>query len=225
VLTAQGYIVQAKPRYAVRVLKTAWQAQPHPDLAAAFAQIVPDETPVQRIKRFQALIKLHPNHRETRLLLAELYITTEDFPAARRALGRLAEDAPDVRSLTIMAAIERGEGSSDTVVKGWLARAVTAPRGPQWVCDTCNSLQTEWSAVCSNCESFDSQSWKASPVPSEPITPGSGMLPLIIGALEDQSGQEEQTSEADARKTSLASEETDLDDGTNASRASANKDV
>ena len=79
VLTAQGYIAQAKPRYAVRVLKTAWQAQPHPDLAAAFAQIVPDETPMQRIKRFQALVKLHPDHRETRLLLAELYITAEDF--------------------------------------------------------------------------------------------------------------------------------------------------
>ena len=209
VLTAQGYIAQAKPRYAVRVLKTAWQAQPHPDLAAAFAQIVPDETPVQRIKRFQTLIKLHPDHRESRLLLAELYITAEDFPAARRVLGRLAEEAPDVRSLTIMAAIERGEGSSDTIVKGWLARAVTAPRGPQWVCDNCNTLQTNWSAVCPNCDSFDSQSWKASPMPFGTITPGSGMLPLIIGTLEDHSEPEERTSETGQKERSPASDDAD----------------
>ena len=225
VLTAQGYIAQAKPRYAVRVLKTAWQAQPHPDLAAAFAQIVPDETPMQRIKRFQALVKLHPDHRETRLLLAELYITAEDFPAARRALGTLAEDAPDVRSLTIMAAIERGEGSSDTVIKGWLARAITASRGPQWVCDTCNSLQTEWSAVCPNCDSFDSQSWKIPPASCEPIAPGSEMLPLIIGVLEDQSEEQVHTAEAKPLKTSSKAEETDLQEAAEISRSKTNKDI
>ena len=225
VLTAQGYIAQAKPRYAVRVLKTAWQAQPHPDLAAAFAQIVPDETPMQRIKRFQALVKLHPDHRETRLLLAELYITAEDFPAARRALGTLAEDAPDVRSLTIMAAIERGEGSSDTVIKGWLARAITASRGPQWVCDTCNSLQTEWSVVCPNCDSFDSQSWKILPASCEPIAPGSEMLPLIIGVLEDQSEEQVHTAEAKPLKTSSKAEETDLQEAAEISRSKTNKDI
>ena len=43
-----------------------------------------------------------------------------------------------MRALTIMAAIERGEGSSDEVVRGWLTKALPAPRGPQWVCDKCS---------------------------------------------------------------------------------------
>ncbi|MDG2405784.1 MAG: heme biosynthesis HemY N-terminal domain-containing protein [Paracoccaceae bacterium] len=206
VLTAHGYIAQTKARSAVRVLKKAYEAQPHPDLAAAFAQIVPDETPVQRIKRFQSLVKPHPDHRETRLLLAELQITAEDFPAARRALGSLSEEAADVRALTIMAAIERGEGGSDTVVKGWLARAVTAPRGPQWVCDNCSSLSSEWSVVCTNCASFDSQSWRIPPAPTDYLSIGSGMLPLIIGALDDQNDLQGHVPEGEAQRPALETE-------------------
>ena len=62
------------------------------------------------------------------MLMAELHIAAEDFPEARRALGDLAETNPTARSLTIMAAIERGEGSDDAVVRGWLAKALNASR-------------------------------------------------------------------------------------------------
>ena len=187
VLAARGYVEQGKKKYAVRVLKKAWSAQPHPDLAGAFAAIEPDESPDARIKRFQQLIKLKPDHRESKLLEAELYIAAEDFPAARRALGNLAEKEPDARALTIMAAIERGEGASDAVVRGWLARALSAPRGPQWVCDNCHNIHSEWVPVCENCHSFDTLSWRAPPA-SDVVTPtGVEMLPLIVGAIEDHS--------------------------------------
>ena len=188
VLAAHSYISQDKPRYAVRVLKKAWDAQPHPDLAAAFAAIEPEESAQDRIKRFAKLTKSTPAHPETKMLNAELMIAAEDFPGARRALGDLAETQPDTRTLTIMAAIERGEGASDAVVKGWLARAVTAPRGPQWVCDACNNIHAEWEPVCSNCTSFDTLTWKSPP--QGDLNAGAtsaAMLPLIVGALEDHS--------------------------------------
>ena len=104
------------------------------------AEVEPSETAEARIKRFLALTKSQPEHPESRMLMAELYIAAEDFPAARKAMGDLANETPTARSLTIMAAIERGEGASDTVVKGWLARALNAPRGPQWVCWVCDRL-------------------------------------------------------------------------------------
>lgn len=197
VMAARSYIEQDKKRYAVRVIKKAWEAQPHPELAAAFAAIEPDETPQERIKRFAKLIKLQPDHPEAIMLNAELQIAAEDFPEARRALGDLAETAPDARSLTIMAAIERGEGASDAVVKGWLARAVSAPRGPQWVCEACNHIHAEWEPVCANCASFDTLSWK-SPPQSDIATPtGVAMLPLIVGALEDYSSDDIEEAEAE----------------------------
>ncbi len=184
---ARGYIDQGNPRYATRVIKKAWAAQPHPDLAAAFAAIVPDETPAARLKRFKPLIAKHPDHVESRLLLAELHIRNEDFPEARRALGDLVDNAPDARVLTDMAAIARGEGASDVVVKGWLARALTAPRGPQWVCDNCHNIHTEWVPICENCQSFDTLSWTAPPESSATAPVESEMLPRIVGTIEDHS--------------------------------------
>lgn len=179
-MAARSYIAKNKPRNAVRVIKKAWQAQPHPDLAAAFAEIAPDEKPRERVKRFAALTSIHPENPETRLVLAELNIVAEDFPEARRALTPLLDDAPDARAYTLMAAVERGEGASDSVVQGWLTRALNAPRGPQWVCDSCQHISAEWAPVCENCESFDVMSWRR-PQASEPAVTAAGMLPLIIG--------------------------------------------
>ncbi|EAQ24644.1 heme biosynthesis protein HemY [Roseovarius sp. 217] len=185
VLAARGYIDQGNTRNALRVINKAWLVHPHPNLAAVFAAIEPDETPNQRLKRFAKLLKVHPDHRETRLLAAELNLAAEDFPAARRALGNLAEVEPDARAVTIMAAIERGEGAPDAVVKGWLARALSAPRGPQWVCDKCQHIHVEWSPTCENCNSFDTLSWRAPPNSTIATPTGLEMLPLIVGALDE----------------------------------------
>src|SRR5690606_35550323 len=62
VMAADSYVAQGKPKNAVRVLRTAWNAQPHPDLAAAFARILPDESPAGRLKRFETLLSLQPEH-------------------------------------------------------------------------------------------------------------------------------------------------------------------
>lgn len=213
VMAARGYIEQGSKRYAVRVINKAWQAQPHPDLAAAFAEIEPDETPEKRMKRFAKLLGMHPDHRESRLLDAELHIAAEDFPGARRALGDLAETAPDARTLTIMAAIERGEGASDAVVKGWLARALSAPRGPQWVCDNCHHIHAEWMPACENCQSFDTLSWTSPPESRVTTATGIEMLPLIVGALEDKSAEEkEEAPEAEIVDAEVVKDEPDSGD-------------
>lgn len=200
VLAARSYIEQGKPKYAVRVVKKAWETQPHPDLAAVFAEIEPNETPSARVKRFAVLTRLKPEHPESKMLLAELNIAAEDFPAARRALGNLVETDPTTRSVTIMAAIERGEGASDTIVKGWLAKALTVSRGPQWVCDNCAHIHADWAPICSNCDGFDTLSWKTPPMQDMAAPTGVQMLPLIVGALEDK------TPEADV--------EADIEDAT-----------
>lgn len=181
VMAAQGYIAQGNGRYASRVVTKAWSVQPHPDLAATFAEIVPDETPEARIKRFSTLTRTNPDHPETKMLLAELNISAEDFPAAKRALGDLVEKEPTARLLTLMAAIERGQGADDSVVRGWLTRALTAPRGPQWICDNCQHIHAHWAPTCTNCKSFDTLSWKTPPETEVSMPAGTEMLPLIVG--------------------------------------------
>jgi HemY protein len=180
-MAARGYIAKGDVKNATRLLKKAWETSPHPDLAAAFAEIVPDETPVERVKRFRTLTALRPDDDETRMLLAELNLAAEDFPAARRALGDLVTRHPTRRSLAIMAAIERGEGADEAVVRGWLARTLTAPRGPQWVCDKCHGVHSEWSPVCSNCGGFDTLSWREPVETAGPSSTQTELLPLLVG--------------------------------------------
>ena len=185
VMAARAYIEKGDLRSASRVVSKAWGAQPHPELAATFAEIAPDETPAERLKRFRNLTKLAPDHAESKMLLAELNIAAEDFPEARRALGDLAEADPTARVMTLMAAIERGSGASEQVVRGWLTRAVTAPRGPQWVCDKCQSIHPVWEPVCQNCSSFDTLSWRRPTQNDTQATNGSELLPLLVGAPDD----------------------------------------
>ncbi len=205
VMAAQAYITAGKNRQATRVLKKAWAARPHPDLAAAFASIMPDEDPKARIKRFAALVKPNPEHSETRMLNAELQIAAGEYAAARTALGDLLETEPTARSLSIMAAIERGEGSDDAVVRGWLTKAVSASRGPQWVCGNCQTVHSIWAPICNNCSGFDTLSWTV-PADGEVAMPASTeMLPLIVG--EDPEETEiaelvEETNDDDAESVS-----------------------
>lgn len=184
VLAARSYTAEGKKKLAAKLLKKAWEAQPHPDLAAAFAAIEPDESPQARLKRFAPILATRPEADETRLLAAELNIAAEDFPAARRAVGDLADTHPTARVLTIMAAIERGQGGSEAAVRGWLARAVTASRGPQWVCDHCENVMSDWAPVCDECGGLDTLSWREPKNAARGTAiNGAEMLPLIVGAL------------------------------------------
>lgn len=181
IMAARGFIEKGKPRLATRVLKKTWESQPHPELAVAFAEIEPEEDAKARLKRFSELTKIQPDHPETKMLMAELNIAAEDFPAARRAIGDLPTSDPTARSLSIMAAVERGEGADEAVVRGWLAKAVTAPRGPQWVCENCQHTEPTWAPVCSNCGGFDTLSWREQAKSELSMPTGTEMLPLIVG--------------------------------------------
>lgn len=179
-MAARALAEKGDKKGATRVLKKAWDAKPHPDLAAAFADIEPGESASQRLKRFRTLVANHLQHEETRLVMAELHIAAEDFPEARRALGDIVETHPTQRALAIMAAIERGEGADDAVVRGWLAKALIAPRGPQWCCDKCQAVHAKWDPICDNCGGFDTLSWREPPERSGPSATGAELLPIIV---------------------------------------------
>ena len=77
-----------------------------------------------------------------------------------------------------MAAIARGEGAEDSIVRDLVARAIAAPRGPQWVCDKCHAIHDGWQPVCDNCGSFDTLSWKTPPATSSSAALAD-LLPLM----------------------------------------------
>lgn len=178
-MAARGYVEKGDKKGATRILKKAWEVLPHPDLAAAFAAIEPEETAQERLKRFRTLTALRADSDETKMLLAELLLAAEDFPAARRALGDMATRHPTQRALALLAAIARGEGDDDSVVRGLVAQAIAAPRGPQWCCDKCQAIHASWHPVCDNCGSFDTLSWREPPASSDTPKGLAELLPLM----------------------------------------------
>jgi HemY protein len=180
VMAARSLIAKGDGKSAARVIRKAWEGAPHPDLAAAFAEIEPEESPAARVKRFKPLITQHPDHDETRLMQAELLIAAEDFPEARRALADIVTRHPTQRALAVMAAIERGEGADEATVRGWLARALTAPRGAQWCCDKCQAIHAEWHPICDNCGGFDTLSWREPQENTSQSARGAELLPLLV---------------------------------------------
>lgn len=184
VLAARVQVDKGQPKKASKLLATAWAANPHPDIAAAYATIEPGETPTARRKRFGSLVaSAAGDDTESRLLAAELALAAEDFPGARKALGDLATVQGTARALALMAAIERGQGEPDAVVRGWLAKAIDAPRGPQWICGKCQHVHGAWLPVCENCGAFDTLTWTAAPYTEDPGLTHSALLPVIMADL------------------------------------------
>lgn len=195
VLAARLLLEKGEKRRATNVLKKAWTQNPHPELAAVFAEIEPEETPQARLKRFGKFLKLSPDASEAKLLEAELHLAAEDFPAARKALGDLAESDPTARSLAIMAAVERGSGAEEAVVSGWLARALAAPRGDAWVCSNCKHIHGAWDPTCENCAGFDTLAWTRVPPSEDAQAMAAAMLPLLVAKEPDTPEVDESAAE------------------------------
>lgn len=184
VMAARLTAKSESPRRASRILKEAWRQAPHPDIAAAFAALAPEETPAERRKRFRDLTKAAPDHVETQMLNAELALADNDFGEAKAIAEKLIVDHPTARSLSIMAAAEKGGGADDATIRAWLAKAISAARGPQWICDKCGAHHREWSPTCDDCEAFDTLSWRDDKGETATEQPAA-MLPLTVGTLDE----------------------------------------
>ncbi|MEL6582471.1 MAG: heme biosynthesis HemY N-terminal domain-containing protein [Pseudomonadota bacterium] len=190
VAAAREQIKAGAPRAANRILIKAWTNAPHPDLAAAFAELKDKEEPAARRKRFEPLLAIHPAHPETIMLKTELALSAEDFTGARKALGDLPEKEPSTRALALQAAIERGTGANDDVVRGVLAEALSAPRGPEWTCEVCGTVAEVWSPVCRSCNAFDSLVWVNSKAPSAAHDGAKALMPLLKAPEEEAEAPE-----------------------------------
>ena len=174
-------LLEGQKKRAEAVLLSSWKVIPHPDIAKKFAEIENNESVEARIERFKKILNVKTTDTETKTLKAELNILSENFPEARRAISDLIEtDRANAKVYTLMAAIEKGVGSSDAVVKGWLAKAVTAKRSKRWICSNCDN-QSEWEPICKKCGEFSSLEWKEERYESLGRNDQSEILPLIIG--------------------------------------------
>lgn len=140
-------------------IEAAWTQSPHPDLAAAYAAIRPDEDVEAKAKRMKGLAQLNASHFESRILAAEQAIAQRRWTEAHASLDPISQAFPTARICALMAELAEKERGDRTAGQHWLARAVKAQRDAQWACGHCGWSGGEWTAVCPNCGAFDSLTW------------------------------------------------------------------
>jgi HemY protein len=152
-------------RKAVRILEAGWRENPHPDIANAYADLVPGASARERLLRIRVLARLAQSHPESALALARAALEAQEFAEARTSLAPLVA-APTRRVATLMSRIEAGEHGDTGLAREWMARAVHAAHDPAWTAD--GAVAETWMPVSPVTGRLDAFEWR---VPVAELTP------------------------------------------------------
>lgn len=145
-------------RRSMRIVETAWLAQPHPDLADAYAHVRLGDSARQRLVRIETLAAKAPGHLESALAIARAAIDATEFARARAALAPFTA-APTQRVAMLMAEIERTEHGDSGRARAWTLRAVRARHDPVWTAD--GYVSDRWRPVSPVSGRLDAFQWQA----------------------------------------------------------------
>jgi HemY protein len=144
-------------RRAGRVIEAAWRANPHPDLAEAYADLRPGASARDRLARMQVLAKQANAHAEGALAVAQAALDAREFAIARDALAPLAE-RPTRRVATLMAELEELDTGDVGRGREWMARAINAAADPAWTAD--GVVSDHWMPVSPVTGRLDAFQWR-----------------------------------------------------------------
>ena len=128
---ARFLMMDGKAKAAQGVLELGWKARPHPALAQLSRRLVPQDTRQNIAARLKALIDTNPNHRESRILSAEIAMDSADWVEAIRILALLVEENPTARLCLLMERALKGYGDAEEALR-WGRMAASASREPDW---------------------------------------------------------------------------------------------
>ena len=157
-------------RKAVRILEAGWRESPHPDIANAYADVIPGASARDRLVRMRLLARLAEAHPESALALANAALEAHEFAEARRSLAPLTA-APTRRVATLMARIETAEHGDSGLAREWMARAVHAAHDPAWTAD--GVIAETWMPVSPVTGRLDAFQWR---VPVAELTPRGAVI-------------------------------------------------
>ncbi|MCK1423642.1 hypothetical protein IVB14_30975 [Bradyrhizobium sp. 180] len=159
-------------RRAMKLLEAAWLANPHPDLADAYAHVKLGDSARQRLQRVETLAAKtpadKPGHVEGQLAIARAAIDASEFARAREVLAPYLDD-PTQRVALLMAEIERTEHGDGGRARAWTLRAVRARLDPAWTAD--GYVSDRWRPVSPVTGRLDAFQWQT-PVASLPSDKG-----------------------------------------------------
>jgi HemY protein len=165
-----------EPRKAARILEAGWRKNPHPDIANAYADVIPGASARDRLGRMRQLARLADSHPESALALAYAAVDANEFAEARAGLAPFMA-APTRRVATLMARIEAAEHGDTGRARQWMARAVNAAHDPAWTAD--GVIAERWMPVSPVTGRLDAFQWR---VPVADLTPRGPLIEQVAPA-------------------------------------------
>jgi HemY protein len=156
VLAAKFLSESGQIRKAMRIIESAWRAQPHPDLADAYSHVRLSDSARERLARAEQLAARTPSEIEGALAVARAAIDAAEYTRARSALAPFIA-APTQRVAMLMAEIERAETGDDGRAREWTLRAVRAALDPAWTAD--GYVSDRWRPVSPVTGRLDAFQW------------------------------------------------------------------
>jgi len=130
-MAARLLVGEGKGERAAAIIEEAWENGPHPALAHAYRDLMPGETREQRADRMRILAEKRRDHRESKIIQAELAMERGDWGAAQSHLEDAYRENPSSRICILFAQVARGRGD-ENAARTWLAQAAAAPREADW---------------------------------------------------------------------------------------------
>jgi HemY protein len=158
---AAFYIAQGKRRGAVQVIERAWKDNPHPELAALWAQLAPpkkDKDMTAHLRWFERLVALKPGDVESQIAAASAAIEDGLWGEAWQYLSAAEKIRPSARLYKIWAQMEEKTGHYESARRYW-EKASSAPGDKMWVCSETGRIYECWSAIAEPHGAFDTIVW------------------------------------------------------------------
>ncbi len=158
---AELYKQKGQTGRAARLIERTWAKVQHPDLAAAWLELVPAQKnmdALERLKRMEKLAGRAPNSPESHLAVAQAAMEASLWGEARDHLHKAEEQCADARIYRMLAEVENRSGN-DRAGEEFMEQADKTPQGKTWVCRETGRVYTRWSPVAEPHGSFNTIAW------------------------------------------------------------------
>lgn len=158
---ARALIAQDQRKAAVRVIEHAWAGQPHPELAALWGDVAPQNKASDaavRLRWFEKLVALRPDSDESQLAVAQAAIADRLWGEARPYLTRAENIRASARLYRLWARMEDAQGRPEQA-RHYLDKADGAEADPVWTCRETGHVYDTWSPVAAPHGAFNTIVW------------------------------------------------------------------
>lgn len=160
---ARLYLDKKQSGKAAALIKKAWAAEPHPDMAMLWDQMAPEpnpEKPEKYLKWYKQLLKINDDNIESYIILARAAMRIELFGEAKSYVRHAQDIYPSMRLLQLLGDIENHSHSPEQSHSDLLKQSTRTLPDKVWICKETGLVYDAWSPIAQPQMSFNTIIWE-----------------------------------------------------------------